>query len=132
MIEKLKNTFIKEKIIILIAFSMILLFGFILPIIADVQRENRLDKEGIYTIATIEGFYDDHHSSPSIKYSYTYKAKLYYDFCSVESIDKSLKGKRYFLLFLADHPLTTKLLLKKEVTDNILKVPYFGWEKIPI
>ena len=121
----------KESRIVITLLVMFILLWFVIPLIKDIRRENRLFSEGIYTIGHVEKFYDDHHASPSVRYKFVYRGISYKDFSSVEFVDKTLIGKRFYVLFLGEHPSTSKILLDKEVPAEIKESPYEGWMELP-
>ncbi len=121
----------KERAIVITGFIMVTLFWFVIPLIKDIKRHNRLASDGIYTIGKVEDFYDDHHSSPAVMYRFVYKGKSYKDSSGVEYMNRSLIGKRFYVLFLSDHPLTSRILLNKPVPAAIQEAPPAGWQEIP-
>jgi len=121
----------KENVIVSVGIVVVILFWFVIPLIQDIRRGNRLLSDGIYTIGKIERFYDDHHSSPSVKYKFIYKGKSYEDFTAVEFINKKLIGKRFYVLFLGDYPSKSRILLDKPVPNKVKESPYNGWQELP-
>lgn len=121
----------KENVIVLIGLVVVILFWFVISLINDIKRERRLVDDGKYAIGKVENFYDDLHASPSVMYRFVYKDKSYKDFSDIEFIDKTLIGKRFYVLFLGDYPSTSKILLDKAVPDKIQQAPYEGWVELP-
>jgi len=121
----------KEKIIVIIGIVAIVLIWFVIPLVRDLNREKRLNNDGVYTVGRVENVVDDHHASPSVKYKFVYKGLEYEDFTPVGLYDESLMSQRFFVVFLPDYPSTSKILLDKPVPSNIHKIPSLGWQELP-
>ena len=116
----------KEKLIVSSTLIVFLLFWFVIPLIDDIKKEKRLKKEGIYTVATVLTLVDDHHSSPAVKYKFKYKGSFYEDFSAISNMDRPIISHRFFVHFLPDAPLTSKILLDKPTTTDIIEIPNKG------
>ena len=107
----------------------IVIVGFILAIIWDTYQRNKLEDEGIYSIGKIIDVVDDHHASPSTIYEFKYKRGKYKG--AIDRVDKSLIGKRFFVVFLPNNADISKMLIDKAVPPGLIDVPYNGWKSIP-
>jgi hypothetical protein len=111
--------------------SLAIIIWIIIPASLDVIRDKSLPEEGIYSIGEITNIFDDRHSAASVKFNFKYKNIIYTDFSKTEKCDSSLIGKRFFVLFLPDHPKTVKLLLSKPFPNDIENAPDAGWKLLP-
>ncbi len=103
----------------------------ILPSSLDIFRYKKLPEDGIYSIGEITNVFDDRYTAASVKFNFKYKNNIYIDFSKTEKYDSSLIAKRYFVLFLTDHPETVKILLNKPVPNDIENAPDEGWKQLP-
>ncbi|MBI9059448.1 hypothetical protein L3049_00620 [Labilibaculum sp. DW002] len=111
--------------------SLIVLIWIIIPASLDIIRYKKLPKKGIYSIGVITHIIDDRHSAASVNFTFKYKNKIYTDFSKTDTYDRNLIGKRFFVLFLPNHPKTVKLLLDKPVPNDIENAPDEAWKQLP-
>lgn len=123
--SKLSGNLIKG-IMLLIVFILI-----IIPASLNVIRYMQLPKEGIYSIGEITNIFDDRFSASSINFTFKYQNNTYTDVSKTDEYDRSLIGKKFFVLFLTKHPKIVKILLDKPVPNHLKNSPYEGWKQLP-
>lgn len=126
----IKNIEVKEKIVVGTLVGVVML-GFIIALLWDTFQRSKLEEEGIYSIGIITNVVNDHHSSPSVLYEFEYMNGRYKGALSIERIDESLIGQRFFVILLPNNPDISKMLIGKSVPLVLKDVPYYGWKSIP-
>lgn len=97
----------------------------------DVIRYMQLSDKGIYSVGVITNIFDDRFTASSINFTFKYHNNTYTNVSKTEEYDRKLIGKKFFVVFLPDHPKTIKILLDKPVPNNIENAPYEGWKELP-
>ena len=115
------------KIISIILFFIIIFSVFI----KNIYNNKLLEKSSKYTIGNIISINPNGNAGYRIYFTYEVNNKSYKAFGGIYRNNKNLIGKRYYIKFSPSNPNICKLLLEKEVPENIKNAPPEGWDKIP-
>jgi hypothetical protein len=114
--------------------SVSIFLFFVFCIIYNVFTCKRLERDGIYSIATIEKV-EGARSGKMVHLSYKYQNKTVQN-SYIEDVTRASKndvGKRVFIKFRPTDPDGDfDLIEDKPVPDSIKEAPVDGWEKLPL
>jgi hypothetical protein len=124
----LKTT--KPRITAITAIIIFIVCAILYSSISEYRFSQSMNKDGVYTIGTIESIKSLSKGGPLSRISYTYKNTLYYGeyIGDLSSISKPHIGKHFFIKIIPGNPKMGILFkLTCIVPDSIIAAPPGGW-----